>query len=188
LSPILGIIASQNYPRITSSYESIATVTVGSGGTTNIEFTSIPSTYTHLQIRGILRTNEAGSASNSRIRINSDSSSNYAYHYLVGDGGSAYSGAASSQTSGLTGIMAGGTATSGIFGGIVIDILDYANTNKNKTIRSLAGLDLNGSGGRIEFCSSLWMSSSAITSIKIDNFAGGNIVQYSQLALYGIKS
>ena len=70
---------------------------------------------------------------------------------------------------------------------MIVDILDYENTNKNKTIRSLAGLDLNGSGGRIEFCSSLWMSSAAITSVKVDNFAGGNIAQYSSFALYGVK-
>ena len=49
--PILGIIASQDYNRVTNSYESIATVTVGSGGSSSLTFSSIPATYTHLQIR-----------------------------------------------------------------------------------------------------------------------------------------
>ena len=35
-------------------FESIATVTVGGGGAASIEFTSIPGTYQHLQIRGII--------------------------------------------------------------------------------------------------------------------------------------
>ena len=68
MAPILGIWASQNYSRysITGSYESIATVTVGSGGSSYIEFTSIPGTYTHLQIRGILR-NTGSSSSQGKL-------------------------------------------------------------------------------------------------------------------------
>jgi hypothetical protein len=54
--PILGIIASAITGNlVTTSYESIATVTVGGGGAATVAFTSIPATYTHLQIRGIGR-------------------------------------------------------------------------------------------------------------------------------------
>jgi hypothetical protein len=38
-----------------NTYEAIATVTVGSGGATDIEFTSIPGTYTDLLIKSSLR-------------------------------------------------------------------------------------------------------------------------------------
>ena len=81
--------------------------------------------------------------------------------------------------------MSGASATSGVFAAAVIDILDYANTNKNKTIRALDGLDNNGSG-TVAFSSSLWSSTSAINSIEISGL-GGTIQQYSSFALYGIK-
>ena len=44
---------------VLNSYESIATVTVGAGGTSTITFSSIPTGYTHLQIRGIAQIGRA---------------------------------------------------------------------------------------------------------------------------------
>lgn len=68
---------------------------------------------------------------------------------------------------------------------VVVDILDYANTNKNKTIRVLAGVDNNGSG-EVALNSGLWPSTSALNTIKILT-TSGNLNQYSSFALYGIK-
>ncbi len=53
------------------SYESIATVT-STGSSGNLVFSSIPGTYTHLQIRGILRTNDTGTFNNTALRFNSE--------------------------------------------------------------------------------------------------------------------
>lgn len=175
-----------NKGAVLGDFESIATVTVGSGGATDITFSTIPSTFQHLQLRGITKTGEAVTASNLGIRLNG-SSTGYAYHYLVGDGGSAYSGAATSATQGLGGLASGTSASSTIFGAQIFDILDYANTNKTTTVRALAGLDLNGVGGRIEFVSSLWNNTAAVTSVTIRSFGGQNLQQYSHFALYGIK-
>ena len=185
--PILGIIASQDYNRVTNSYESIATVTVGSGGQSTIEFTSIPSTYKHLQIRWICRDNRVGDASDSIVRFNSDTGSNYSWHQLIGDGVSAASYATTSQTSARVGFQTGTTSGSNVFGATVIDILDYANTNKYKTMRNLAGFDMN-TNGSIALNSALWMSTSAITSIVFAPRLGSLYSQYTQFALYGIKS
>jgi hypothetical protein len=68
-----------------------------------------------------------------------------------------------------------------------MDILDYANTNKYKTVRTLSGYDLNNATyGALRSYSGLWMNTNAITSIKF--YADGvNLAQYSQFALYGIK-
>ena len=169
----------------TNSYESISTVTVGAGGSASIDFTSIPSTYTHLQIRAICKDTTATSNVGSIYgRFNSDTGSNYARHYLNGSGSAVGAGGGSSQTSMFfgTGLEANFT---NIFAANVIDILDYANTNKYKTTRSLSGADTNG-GGFVQFMSGLWMNTAAITSITIlpnqNNFA-----QYSSFALYGIK-
>ena len=182
----LGIFASAN-TTVGTSFESIATVTVGSGGAADVQFTSIPGTYAHLQIRCIGRGTVAQGEMQIFARFNSDSGSNYAAHLLRGDGSSVYVDAQTSQTK-IGGVirMSAANATSGIFGGGVIDILDYANTNKYKTLRSLGGIDANGSG-QVYYRSGLWMSTSAITSITIGIDDGGNFAQYSHFALYGIK-
>jgi len=186
--PILGIIASQNYVRTPpSSYESIATVTVGSGGSATIDFTSIPATYTHLQIRGIARLSAAYTAEEYGIRFNSDTGSNYSYHYLNGNGSSAISSAGASVNNIKTAsILSGSSVTANTFGGIVIDILDYRNTNKYKVARVLGGTDYNG-GGNVGFSSGTWLNTNAITSVQVISGTGTNFAQYSQFALYGIK-
>jgi hypothetical protein len=188
VSPILGIWASQNYPRITNSYESIATVTVGSGGQATVEFTSIPGTFTHLQIRWIAREN-TGSVStpdeNIRIRFNSDTGGNYSIHRLNGNGSTVYADGYANESDVVATGFSGNGATASIYGAGVIDILEYNNTNIYKTIRSLSGVDQNGSGS-IWFNSGNWRNTSAITSIELRE-STNSFKQYSQFALYGIK-
>jgi hypothetical protein len=76
-------------------------------------------------------------------------------------------------------------STANIFGVGISDILDYANTNKHKTIRSISGHDQNGSGFVFLF-SANWRNTNAITSIKLFP-AAGSFAQNSTIALYGIK-
>ncbi len=173
-------------PKFTAlSFESIATVTVGSGGQSSAEFTSIPATFTHLQIRGIGRTTTATTSEQIYIQFNTDTASNYSLHYLYGDGTTAYAGGGASQSNMYAFRVTGANAGSNIFGGGVVDILDYANTNKYKTLRTLSGEDRNGSGF-LFYQSGSWRSTSAITSIKLYP-SSGNLAQYSHFALYGIK-
>lgn len=188
MSPILGIYASQITghlaPADTGSYFPISAVTVPSGGTASITFSSIPSTYTHLQIRIMGRSDRASTRDVVSLKFNSDSGANYTEHYLYGDGSSANAGGSTGATSANTYRIAGGSAASNIQGTIIIDILDYANTNKYKTLRSLGGVDLNGSG-EIWFNSSLWLNTNAINNIVLTSI--GTLQQYSSFALYGIK-
>ena len=176
---ILGIIASSKFGDA-GDFESIATVSVGSGGSSTITFSSIPATYTHLQIRAILKQSIGSGAF---ARFNSDTGSNYARHRLQGNGSSASAAGDASQDKVLINTSQGFSD----FGTIVMDILDYANTNKYKTERHLFGIDLNGSG-QVGLESNLWQSTSAITSIEFISPNGGNYAQYSHFALYGIKS
>jgi hypothetical protein len=187
--PILGIIAS-SVLKVTNSYESIATVSLGSSQTT-ISFSSIPSTYKHLQLRVLSKIDYSGLAGDdtNNMYFNADTTyTNYRTHRLNGNGSSVASNTV--QASGYQ-ILAAGQSTrsytgyTSMFGGGVIDILDYADTNKNKTVRMLAGSDMNGAGD-IAFHSALWMSTAAISSITINN-PTGNFTQYSSFALYGIK-
>lgn len=183
--PILGIWASQDYPRSTSSYESIQTVTVGAGGQASATFNSIPSTYSHLQIRIMGRTDRSAVYDAVRLRFNSDTGANYTEHGLYGDGVTIAAYGSASATGSYTYRIAGASAPSDTQGAIIIDILDYANTNKYKTLRSLGGVDANASGGNLYFNSGLWMNTAAINNIELTPI--GSLQQYSSLALYGIK-
>ena len=190
---VLAAIHGTGVAASTTSYESIATVTVGSGGSSSITFSSIPSTYKHLQIRGIARSTRTDFAIDQLYtRFNSDSGSNYSWHWLSGNGSAATSDAGVSATSMNLGWFATNASASvtNAFGGLVMDVLDYANTSKYKTVRILTGNDLNGGGspfsGTIVFASGLWQSTSAITSITFDPSAA-DFAQYSSIALYGIK-
>ena len=186
MSPILGIWASaQQNANLANSYESIATVTVGSGGSSTIDFTSIPSTYTHLQLRGIARSTGSTSDIDGYMRFNSDTGANYSWHFVYGDGASV--GTSNGTSDDHISVIRTTGASSGAsrFGVGVIDILDYANTNKYKTTRSLTGQDQNGSG-LVLLDSGNWRNTNAITSIRL-YYPSGNFAEYSQFALYGIK-
>ena len=184
MTPMFGIIASQISGHLASptSYESIATVTVGSGGLSSISVSSIPSTFKHLQIRGIGR----GSGSNNTLITINGASSVYNSHWLEGNGSSASAGA-DTTSNGIWAFNAtgGSNSLSNTFGASVIDILDYADTNKYKTLRILNGVDFNGSG-YIDFQSGLYRQTTAISSITLTP-SSGTVAQYSQFALYGIK-
>ena len=175
LSSLIGIIASSGGAAV-GDYESIATIN-GTGASGSITFTSIPSTYQHLQIRFFGFSSTAG---NLNVRFNSDNGSNYAYHQLTGDGATA-----AAATSSVT-LMFAGYMTATQYGVGVIDILDYDDTNKYKTLRSLHGSDANGSGFVI-FRSGLWQNTNAITSITINSPSASNFTTDSSFALYGIK-
>lgn len=165
--------------------EPIAT-TLLSTSTATVTFAAIPQGYKHLQIRWLARDNWSSDASDANMRFNSDSGSNYSWHQLLGDGSSAQAYASTSQTAARTGSVAGSTAGTNVFAATVLDILDYASTNKNKTIRNLAGFDKNGAGA-IALNSASWMSTAAITQIDITPRVGTTFSQHSRFSLYGIR-
>jgi len=173
-----------------SSYESITTTTLGSS-TSSFTFSSIPATYTHLQIRCFAQVvrNTFGIASGN-IQFNSDTGSNYSIHNVTGIGGTPYASGSANTTSVVTADGMYGTTTGGTFGISIIDILDYANTSKYKTVRTFAGTDFNGTlggyGGFVGLTSGNWRNTNAITSITFSS-SDGNLNTYSSFALYGIK-
>lgn len=161
------------------AYESIAAITVPAAGATSITFSSIPASYAHLQLRCVLNNSNISTS----MRFNSDTGANYADHLLYGDGTSALAAAVPNKTS-LT-FTQYSVAAASTFDASIIDILDYSNTSKNKTVRSLHGTDTNGAGF-VALASGLWANTGAINTISI-GVAGGAWTQYSQFALYGIK-
>jgi hypothetical protein len=183
-SPYSGLVDSSSL----CSYESIAT-SVGAGTSASIDFTSIPATYTHLQIRFFLRSVTASTGNTwGSVSLNSDTTnSNYSMHQMNGDGATAAAQGFDS-TSNFTRYafmypQASNTYSS--WAGGIMDILDYANTNKHKTIRTIHGDDRNGSG-IVMLTSNRWGSASAVTAVSLIG-TGGNFAQYSHAALYGLK-
>ena len=167
------------------AFESIATTTL-STSTATITFSSIPATYKHLQIRYIAKTTNAAASDICVWRLNSDTATNYSRHYLYGDGASAVSGAGVSDTRMMTDGVTGANHAAGTFGTGIVDILDYANTDKYKTLRALTGYK-GSAGGLFVLNSGNWRSTSAVTSITITSNSTASFIQYSQFALYGIK-
>lgn len=184
LNSIVGVLG--NGGLAVGDYESISTVSVGAGGASSITFSSIPSTYQHLQIRFQMRSTTVNTQSVAYMQFNSDTGANYSYHELTGQGTTAGAGAGTSVTGPRIAIYPAASSSASMFGVGVLDILDYKDTNKYKTYRSLNGNDQNGSGYVILF-SGNWRNTAAVSTITIGDNSGGNFVQYTHAALYGIK-
>jgi hypothetical protein len=173
-------------------YQSISTTTLSSA-TASITFSSIPATYTHLQLRWILQEARATyGIDDASLQLGAgsiDTAANYSWHRLAGDGSTA-TATAGTSTSNIYFDEVIATTTGGNFAAGVVDILDYSNTNKYKTVRALLGNDFNGTlggyGGRVGLYSGSWRSTGAVDTLRINNYIG-NFQQNSQIALYGIK-
>jgi hypothetical protein len=179
MTPMLGIMASSMQGAV-GDYESIQTVTA-SGTTATLSFTSIPSTYKHLQFRLLGRGTYAAAGLTCYLSINSNGQTGYRHH-LYGNGSAASAYAVTGY--GTIGGIPGSTVTANVYGVSVLDILDYTNTNKTKTLRHLTGFDANGSG-ELMIGSSYSNISAAITSV--DFTVDGSWVDKTTIALYGIK-
>ena len=165
------------------SMEAISSMTLSSA-LGSIEFNSIPQTYQHLEIRSSV----FGSSSNQDIFIRFgtsgaiDSASNYSWHELRGNG----STASSHNSSNTTAMYISSNAIDATYPDIsIIDIADYSNVNKFKTIKVLRGGDRNGSG-TVGMFSGNWRNTAAVNNIFI-YVLSGTFNANSTFSLYGIK-
>ena len=183
LNSLVGIIASSGGAAAGGSYESIASVTLSSDNS-SIAFTSIPSTYSHLQIRGIGKA--ATTANGPSFYFNGVSSgTSYSWHSLYGqaDGVVGAQGYASQAY-----ISGGNIVSSDQFTAFIYDIHNYASTTQYKTARWFSGMDNNGTNNAqssVWLGSGLWQNTAAINQINL--FNGYTWKAGSTFALYGIK-
>jgi hypothetical protein len=202
--PIIGTIASASakgygFGRVSSpsiGYFSIASGIVDASESATITFSSIPQTYTHLQIRCTARSSYSYSVDDAYMQFNGDTGNNY--------GNSNWYGAApfnstininqNVTTDNINWAQAGGMGTTAVgqWGLAVIDILDYTSTSKKKSIRVTSGMStdlqpLSGIGGRVGNATGLWNNTNAINEIKLYASAGRPFNRYSVFSLYGIK-
>ena len=160
------------------AYDALATIAT-TGNVTSVTFSGIPTGYKHLQIR---LSYQDTASDNSNMRFNSDTGNNYAWHELYGGAVPAVAGAGAASS---VSFMKVAYTDNGRPGVAVIDILDYASSNKNKVMRSLCGTDNNGSG-YVLLRSGLWMNTNPITGVTIYPNSGA-ITANSIFALYGVK-
>jgi hypothetical protein len=164
-----------------------STVTVGAGGASTIDFTSIPGTYTDLVLILSARSNLAsGSWATSYIQFNG-STTGYSDKGLAGNGATAFSFSnAGSTTKAFVGDIPMANNTASTFSNHTIYIPSYAgSTNKSISVDSVQ--ENNGTTSQADLIAALWSNTAAITSIKLLLDAGQSFVQYTTASLYGIS-
>jgi hypothetical protein len=165
-----------------NTYRLIQTVTVGSGGSASMAFTSIPQTYTDLKVLMSARGTRSEKQSNTRISFNSNTS-NFTALYIEGSG----TAVASSTSARFIGAVPAATATASTFGNLEIYVPNYTSANY-KSYSTDAVTQNNGTDAYMYFVSGLWSDTSAITSITIDSSSSDNFAEYSTATLYGISN
>jgi hypothetical protein len=170
------------------TYIKIASVTVGSGGAANIDFTSIPSTYTDLMIVHSMRGANASTIGTVDITFN-NSTSGYTNRSIFGTSTIVYAYTYTTLQYLWGGYYQGNSTTSNTFGNGQIYIPNYANSTlvksaiidqvseNNATTSDAAMATINGG---------LWNNTAAITSVKLKN-EYADWMQHSTATLYGIK-
>jgi len=165
-----------------TTYKAIATVEVGAGGAANIEFTSIPQTYTDL----VVKVSGRSTTTTTGVDITfNGSSTSYTNRRLYGTGSTAASDSAGTAYISNT-MIADSSYTANTFGNGEFYIPNYTNSN-NKSVSVDGASENNATTALMMLTAGLWSNSAAITSVKITPNAG-NFVQYSTATLYGISN
>jgi hypothetical protein len=168
-----------------STYKLISSVTVGSGGTASINFTSIPQTYTDLIVKISGRTTEAANFTTLVLTFNGNATS-YSHRFIQGNNSVAASSQGLSVTSLNLGYINGSNSTASTFGNMEIYIPNYTSAN-NKSVSVDAIQEINSTNNSVLWLNAgLWAQTTSINQITLTP-AGGNFAQYSTASLYGIK-
>ena len=165
-----------------NTYTLIASSTVGSGGASSIDFTSIPSTYTDLVLICSLRVSRASTVNNTVIKFNGSSSS-YSEKVLYGSGSSA----GSYSDTQIYDVNNAANSTANTFANSQFYIPNYAGS-ANKSVSNDSVSENNATSATSQLVAGLWSNTAAITSISLTDYSGTNFVQYSTAYLYGVKN
>ena len=173
-----------------STHKFISAVTVGSGGVSNIEFTSIPNTYTDLVVKLSLRQTSTSGGAQLGLRFNGDTGNNYTRNLIYADhGGIVNIAGGTNEPYARFAFEQSSNYTASTFGNFQIYIPNYAG-NKYKSFQSDSVNASNSSSFyATAIYSGFWNSAAAITNIHLQNHAGGNnFAEHSTAYLYGISN
>jgi len=165
------------------TYSKIATVTVGSGGVSSIDFLAIPQNYTDLVLKVSARNGYTGDWSDWLYIKFNNSTTGYSYRLLQGTGISA---ASYNGTSQYAGDITTANVTANTFGNLEMYIPNYAGSNY-KSYSLDAVTEYNASTAIADLDAGLWSNTSPITSINLTP-RNSTFNQYSTATLYGIKA
>jgi hypothetical protein len=161
----------------TPTYTALATRTL-TGAVASVTFSSIPASYRDL----ILVSNLQASAGNTLYLRFNGTTSTYAFNGAVGQAGGATALSSASGSGILIGASTIGLPTGAVQATSVAQIMDYAQTDKHKSVLSRYG----NSSSEIDMFGSRWANTAAITSIQISVLPSGNLSTGSTFSLYGI--
>ena len=169
-----------------NTYVKIATVTVGGGGAATIDFSSIPSTYTDLELKISGRDTFASTGLSVFFTFNNNTGSVYSYKRLVGSGAAASSSSDSARANDFVGDQPGSTATASTFGNFQVYIPNYAGSTQ-KSYSADAVMENNVSSPVYAFLTAgLSTDTTAINRITLT--CQTNFAEYSTATLYGISN
>lgn len=161
----------------------IASVTVGSGGASSIDFSSIPSTYTDLVLKMSTRTSASTITGRAYVAFNGVGT-NQTRRLLLGNGSSPSSGSANDIA---TDRGTGNSATANTFANMEMYIPNYASGNQKSVSIDAVG-ENNATEAYAGLITGLWAATAAINQITLNPSDGGNWMQYTTAVLYGIKN
>ena len=155
----------------------------------SVTFSSIPSSYEHLQVHGSHRATGWSGGQAFYIEFNGVSSNTYASHTMVAANSTALGQRLDSQPyikiyDGIHGSLADMTE----YATILLDVHDYRDTNKNTTVQfQMFDAITHSNDVRATFGTGFWESTAAITQIKFTP-SNGSLLRGSEYTLYGLKS
>jgi hypothetical protein len=179
---------------IKDAYNLIASYTADGTNGYPLIFSSIPQRYKDLVLVINSRSTVNAVVGSPYIRLNDDSSGLYQSIFFEANNASAGPVSASSSKDASNSTLArigrhpGNNASANTFGSIIVNINNYTSTSMFKTILSEFGNSIGASGSSTGFTTSVYRSTSAITSIRFSDEQGGNIASGSTFKLYGIKA
>ena len=167
-----------------AAFEHIETINITNGSTQTTTFSSIPTGYKHLQIRGLVKSSRASGDDPMSVVVNGNNSAVYTWHWLRGDGSNDYSEGYTART-----YMRMDKCAATYFSNVyeytpfVMDITDYTNTAKNTTMRYFSH-----AVSTTYFGSGLYQSTAAVSSLTFGfDISASYFVAGTRLSLYGVK-
>ena len=158
----------------------------------SIGFTSIPGTYKHLQLRTSIHDAAATNSTYLYLRFNGDTTdSNYTRHWFQGSSGAKAGSGSAAQTRIGPAPARAESVDNASYSGIVVDIYDYTNTNKNAVAQYTGGFANNNAATPSLFITGgvMWDNTAAVTSITVSDASGlsANLARGTVMTLYGIN-
>ncbi len=171
-------------------YEHIATQTLSSSAA-SVEFTSIPATYEFLQVRLVAKT-DRGSVASDSIELSFNTGSSYHDQAILGQQSTDTFSERFSQGN-IEIFRAGATGAAGTneFGGAIIDVGGYADSDRKTSSRHHGGFLRNAGTSNdalVGLGGGIWTSTAVVTSLKLAPMDGSNFVSGSEFSLYGWRN